>query len=456
MAYDFTTDPTAFLVIDDRSTFYQDTAKTTPATTAGQTVQAALDVSALGNHYNPTQGGGTVTLGVRNGFKYLVGNGSSYLTIPTSTGFDNQFLTTGNTGGWSALVIVSSNTNEGFITNKSNTNSTLSSLSIFDGPFFQTFNSPVCYRRAYDLTNKPIVGFGVVAENGTTGTGMTAGYRDGASLYLNGAQSVKANAGTLTETAGFPLNIFGGTGGSYKFNGNIYALVMWNRSIKPHEMLAAYRYYAARYGLAESLTNQPFALIVDANSETTNPQSFTEMGAIDQACLSLGLGTDGCFMQGRGGRKQAEINYDFTTWTLPLIQYLQSLGVPVVVFNWEGINDTSAANWLAYSTQLQALTTGVQYCSGTVFATSGNTPSYATATPNTRSVYNYAIMPLASQYGIPLAALGTNATLSTYNAALYSDGLHWNSAGIMYGVPDIARAIAQAYSRFKFAPPSLG
>ena len=140
--YDHTTDPTAFLVLDDRSVF----------STSGSQVTGVSNVSAAGSAYPAVADTGTVTLSTAaGGYKALVFDGSSTLKVPTSTGFDAQFTNTGNTGGCGLFVVFdAADGQQGFILSKQSNagNQGGVQLALFSGTngYVQRFGTAQCWR----------------------------------------------------------------------------------------------------------------------------------------------------------------------------------------------------------------------------------------------------------------------------------------------------------------------
>jgi hypothetical protein len=137
---------------------------------------------------------------------------------------------------------------------------------------------------------------------------------------------------------------------------------------------------------------------------------------------------------------------DWPTDVLPLVQYLQALGVAPVVVQWEGINDGFvAANVATYQGLVAA--TGAKFVTGTSMARAGvghSGPTDGTAI----STYNIAVLAAGASGNYPVAGLGYDATLSTmaeangtWNATYLVDGTHWTTAAIVIAVPYFVTAI---------------
>lgn len=456
MPYDVTTDPTAFLILDDRSTF----------TMSGSQVTGWANVSASGLAYNAVTGVGTgVTVGTDGGggHKYAAFAGGTCLKIPSTTGFDAEFANTGNSGGKGILVVFDLTAgNDCILTNKGSSGGTVSSNSLTDSLAWIGYgpNSQLQRLGGYQSW-RPYAGgvgsFACVTVTGSTGTGQAAGYDDGQRLYRDGAATT-AQFGTQNpaDGAGFDLSIGGRGDGVYGAVGKVRAVVVWNRAPLHHEILATHRYYANRYGFPEALTNQTCALIVDTNSESTVMQGFGgpasgfngEIGVFDRVATALGLNLDACFMLGLASRSTSQMVYDFPTYVAPLIAYLQSLGIVPVVVQWDGINDGFvAANVANYAALVAA--SGAKFATATSMAKDGiggSGPSDGTSI----STYNIAVLAAGVSGSYPVAGLGYDATLSematvsTFNATYLSDGTHWLTAAIVIGAPYFATAITAA------------
>ncbi len=346
-AYDHTTDPTAFLVLDDRSTF----------TMSGSQVTGWSNVSAGGGAYNAVVRSGTGITKVTNGggFSFPHFDGASTLKVVSSGPFDANFATTGNSGGWGILFVFKQNVgNNGWLFYKgaSGTNNDLFQLTTYNG-IEEIFGNMQAYRPYPQGVG---TSFAMAADVGTSRPGGASNYRDGITLSLNGVPSARNAAFNPSASGGAGQNLDIGTCEDIStFAGDLYAIVIWNRTPKYHEILATHRYYAARFGLPETLTNQPFALIVDSNSES-QVQGPTEPGIFDRVVTALGATRNCDFNLGRPSRSGADIVYDYPTWSAPLFEYIQSLGVQLAVCFWELINDgyslTGAANVVSYQALL--------------------------------------------------------------------------------------------------------
>ncbi len=440
--YDHTTDPTAFLVLDDRSVF----------STSGSQVTGVSNVSAAGSAYPAVADTGTVTLSTAaGGYKALVFDGSSTLKVPTSTGFDAQFTNTGNTGGCGLFVVFdAADGQQGFILSKQSNagNQGGVQLALFSGTngYVQRFGTAQCWRpyhgglatgcvaneQGTDRTNNP----------GEAPGGNYANYRDGTTVYYNGTPSGKFTTWpNLAASAGNDFKI--GAWYVVNFTGKVRAVVCWNRAPKPHEVLAVDRYYRARYAMPEVLTNQPFALVAESNSESTNPQGYGEPGPFDRAATLLGISTNADFMLGQAARSGNDIVHDYPTWTAPLVAYLRSLGLTTAVHLWELINDTyggfAAASYVNYWNLVKA--SGAKFSAGTVFARSTITPSFGGSSLNPICAANNQVVADAAAYGYTASLLGFDPQLRAYNAAYFSDGVHWQSPAVAIGAPYFAAAI---------------
>ena len=458
--YNHTTDPTAFLVLDDRSTF----------TVSGSQLVEWANVSASGLAYNAVASFGTgVTLGTdTNGYKYLEFNGASGLKIPSSSGFDAEFANTGNAGGKTILVVFDLPSNVGgsgdcFLCNKGSSAGVVTTHSGTDNLAWFTYGPlPQLQRNGAAQSWRPCPGgvgsFAITTVTGSTGAGQLDGYRDGQRLYRDGAPS-NAQYGTMNpaDGAGYDLSIGSRGDAVYALTGKIRAVVVWNREPLHHEILATHRYYANRYGFPETLTNQPYSLICDSNSESTVMQGFGgagsgfngEIGIFDRVANSLGVGLDANFMLGLASRTTSNMIFDFSTYVAPLIAYLQYLGVPPIVIQWEGINDGFVAAHVTTYAEL-VIATGAKFITGTSMAKDGighSGPTDGTVI----STYNVAVLEVASgQY--PVAGLGydatlsTMATVSTFDAAYLSDGVHLLTTAIVLAVPYFVTAVTASLS----------
>jgi hypothetical protein len=275
------------------------------------------------------------------------------------------------------------------------------------------------------------------------------------------------------DGAGFDLSIGGRGDTSLGVTGNIRAVVAWNRTPLHHEILATHRYYATRYGFTETLTNQPFSLVVASNSESTIPQGLggpdgntfggtpnAEPGVFDRVATALGITLDSCFMLGLAQRSTSNMISDWATDVLPLVEYLQSLGVPPVVVQWDGINDGYiAANVATYQGLVAAA--GAKFVTATSMARSSighSGPSDGTEI----STYNIALLADGASNHYQVAGLGYDATLSTmaesdgtWDTTYLSDGTHWLTAAIVIAVPYFVDAIQAALTPPSGFPPTI-
>jgi hypothetical protein len=479
--YDHTTDPTAFLVLDDRSPF-------TTTGGVGTQVTSWANVSASALAYNAVQGAGSGIAALQadgSGYKYVHFDGACCLKIPTSSGFDAEFTNSGNSGGNTTLIVFDlDGTTQGWLVNKGSTSGTfVSNSGVVQAAFFNESSSGanlLCsYQNCYSL--RPYTGGpGSVAisnRSQTQFTGSVDFYQDGIEIYLNGARTTcteKGGGWNLAADNGHDFTI-GGLGwatAAYNVVGKIRAVVCWNRAAKHHEILATHRYYAARYGMAETLTNQPFALIADSNSESTVPQGTGgvgsayngEVGLFDRVAPACGIGLDACHMLGRGGRSTSQMIHDFPTDVAPLIEYLQSLGLPVAVHLWEGINDSYvASHYVDYRNLIAALPSPPAFSVGDCFSRDAEGTRIGIDS-NPIVSFNAQVLADGATYGYPVARLGANATLASmgitnaghFDPTYESDGLHWLTAAIAVGVPITTAAVQASLVSTSIVPILMG
>jgi hypothetical protein len=450
--YDHTTDPTAFLVFDDRSTF----------TMSGSQVVGVTNVSAGGGAYNAVVDGGTgVTKPTLGGLSYLHFDGASSLKVPSSSPFDAEFVNTGNTpaGGWGALLVFKQAVGDAsFILYKGAAGNNTDHVNLASYDFPEVYQNVNCYR---PYTLGVAASLAVGAECGTSRPGDNPNYRDGWTLDRNGAACTRTTATGPTGAAGAGQPLFIGAlrTATLNYHGDIYAIVFWNRTPLYHEILATHRYYAARFGLPETLTNQPFALIAESNSES-QVIGPAEPGIYDRAIVTLGATANACFNLGRGSRTGADIVYDYSTWMLPLYQYLQSLGMDVAVNMFELINDgyglAGPASYVSYQALLPP---GVRFSTSTVFASSVHSPSFGASGLNPICQANNQVIANGIAHGWPVGLVGNDSRLGVYDASLYSDGLHLSTPGVVLAYPYFATAINASLNEatnFSLTGPATG
>ena len=443
-SYEHFTDPAVCVILDDCSAF----------TLSGTQVTGVTNVGPAGATYNAVSDTGTVTLGTDvNGYKYLTFDGSSSLKIPTSTGFDALFTNTGNAGGCGLFVVFdAADGTNGFLLAKVGTDNMGGvQACLFNGGgngYVQRFQRAVSHRPYHGGPATMCV----ANETSTNRTNLATenpgnthpNYRDGTAIYFNGAP-VGKYSDDPQQAASATQDLSIGRWTSVNYTGKIRAVVCWNRCPKHHEVLAVDRYYRARYGMAETLTNQPFALICESNSESTAPQSDTEPGPFDRAIVTLRATTNACFGLGRGGRSGSDIVFDYPTWTAPLIAYLRSLGMTTAVHLWELINNQYAINnGPGYYVQYYNLVknSGAKFSVSTAFSSVTYSPSYGSSGVNTICAANNQVYADGITYGYPVSGLGSDVQLGNYNASYYSDGLHWQSPAVAIGAPYFVTAIA--------------
>jgi hypothetical protein len=461
--YNFRTDSAGVaLILDGSSTL----------STSGSQVTGWSDVGPAANGFNAVTGTGTgVTSGTdSNGHRYLNFDGASTLQIPSGTAFDAVF-TGGATAdpnttpsGWGMLVVCEvASIQAGWLLSKqpSFANFYPVQLCLYNGGgngFAQRFTFGPVSHRAYPIGSIFSVAIGheyltdrsnLSDENPVS---VHTSYRDGATIYTNGAPSIKyhdpGGSGSSVDpitSVGQPLTI--GSWASQFVAARIYAVVVWNRTPHHDEILATERYYRAALGAPEVLTNQTFALVAESNSEACNPQTDTEPGMFDDAIASLGSSNNACFMLGQPSRSGHDIVSDFSTWSLPLIEYLQSLGLQTAVHFWELINDGYGTFGAAAYTQYQAEIiaaglAGVCYSVSTVMSSSTYTTSHGASGTNPICAANNQVISDGTANDYPVSTLYLDTNLGTFNSSNYTDGIHVTTAAVTsYADPYFVTAI---------------
>jgi hypothetical protein len=432
--YDPTTDSTVPILLDAR----------TGVTTSGGSFTGWANQGAGGSTFDAVPESGTVTTGALNGTPTVRLN-QGCIKIPTSTALDAVFANSGNTGGWGVFLLFNQDSgNQGWFLYRGaiGTTTNVVNLGYVSGALG---DSGVDANSFQAYTQGTTISLAVAADVGTTRPGVATGYRDGGTIYHNGSPNSASNNANPIGTDGSGQDLHFGCAISESTSliaMDLAVVVVWARTPKPHEILATHRQYAPPWGIADNLTTQPYALVAEGNSE------LTLIPPLEGVIATLGLDPQARFNLARPGRTGADILFDYGTWAQPLLEYLQFLRVPPVVFELEGINDSlglpAAAHYLSYA---QGLPRNVPYVPATIFATDLGSPSNqasGTGGINSTSIMRNAVLADAATYGWPVADLGNTTGLSVYNSSQFSDGLHWNSTGYALGVPVIAAAIATA------------
>jgi len=425
------TDPSLILRLDDQSPFYKDSAGTQPCTN-GDSCGYWGDLSGKGHNAYAVKGANKPVyvanaLNGKAGLKWTYAGASQRLSL----GRPQQLYHLQNTKNFSFLIIATSNmvTHSGFLLSEGNGNSCIFNV------FFNN-NAPETYYPS--SVGIPVTGNGFFTY-GVTCVDTISGFSQGISrFYQDGSCRGSSEAIDVDTTDNIAIGDMSDGSVYYSFNGTIFALYIYNRTLSPSEMFQADQFLRNRYSQIWPGDASGKMIIWDGNSISMNDAIVAEVANL------LNIPPAAIFNIAWGGKDYIEMN-TYHNDVDSIVPYLPK-GKQLISVGWEwtnelmedGMNPSAAyQDMITYCKNVKAM--GMQFVTGTCLPRCNNA-GFETA----REEVNDSLR--ADHTNIEaLADCGADSIMgnanNACNTALYGDGLHPTPHGDTIISPYFANAI---------------